>query len=179
MAEEAHLTQYGFKDGGFAQNIHRALSNASFIGFIGTPVDSKYADTGLVFGETIHTYDIKQAVEDGATVPIYYEPRMVPLSIKAEFAQELEEVEEGAEDSTNAVWAEIEDAPGSADRGRRVAKDIFIYFIARTETLEGKAMIVCMSRRNCVKIYDALMALPGCPEVAVIMTSNVGKDPVT
>lgn len=175
MAEEAHLTQYGFKDGGFAQNIRRALPNASFIGFIGTPVDSKYADTGLVFGETIHTYDIKQEVEDGATVPIYYEPRMVQLSIKSEFAQELE----GAEDSTNAVWVEIEDAPGSADRGRRVAEDILIYFIARTETLEGKAMIVCMSRRNCVKIYDSLVALPGCPEVAVIMTSNVGKDPVT
>lgn len=178
MADEAHRTQYGFKDGGFAQNIRRALPNASFIGFTGTPVDSKDADTGLIFGKTIHTYDIKQAVEDGATVPIYYEPRMVPLNIKAEFAQELEEVEEGAEESTNAVWAAIEDAAGAEDRVRRVAEDILIHFNARTETLEGKAMIVCMSRRNCVKIYDALTALPGCPEVAVIMTSNVGKDPV-
>jgi type I restriction enzyme R subunit len=178
MADEAHRTQYGFKDGGFAQNIRRALPNASFIGFTGTPVDSKDADTGLVFGKTIHTYDIKQAVEDGATVPIYYEPRMVPLNIKAEFAQELDEVEEGAEESTNAVWAAIEDAAGAEDRVRRVAEDILTHFLARTGTLDGKAMIVCMSRRNCVKLYDALTALPNCPEVAVIMTSNVGKDPV-
>ncbi|SDA71058.1 type I restriction enzyme, R subunit [Algoriphagus alkaliphilus] len=177
MADEAHRTQYGFKDGGFAQNIRRALPNASFIGFTGTPVDSKDADTGLVFGKTIHTYDIKQAVEDGATVPIYYEPRMVPLNIKAEFAQELEEVEEEAEEATNAVWAAIEDAAGATDRVRRVAEDILTHFHARTQTLEGKAMIVCMSRRNCVKLYDALTALPDCPEVAVIMTSNVGKDP--
>jgi type I restriction enzyme R subunit len=177
MADEAHRTQYGFKDGGFAQNIRRALPNASFIGFTGTPVDSKDADTGLVFGKTIHTYDIKQAVEDGATVPIYYEPRMVPLNIKAEFAKELDEVEEGAEESSNAVWAAIEDAAGATDRVRRVAEDILTHFHARTQTLEGKAMIVCMSRRNCVKLYDALTALPDCPEVAVIMTSNVGKDP--
>lgn len=179
MADEAHRTQYGFKDGGFAQNIRKALPNASFIGFTGTPVDGKDADTEQVFGKTIHTYDIKQAVEDGATVPIHYEPKLVPLNIKAKYAQELESIEEAEDDSTNAVWAAIEDAAGAEDRVRDVAKDILRHFTERTKTQpDGKAMIVCMSRRNCVKMYDALTALDGCPEVAVIMTSNIGKDPV-
>ncbi len=177
MADEAHRTQYGFKDGGFAQNIRIALPNASFIGFTGTPVDGKGADTELVFGKTIHTYDIKQAVEDGATVPIYYEPKMVPLDIKTEYTKELEAIEEDEEEGAHAVWAAIEDAAGAEDRVKRVAEDILIHFIERTATLDGKAMIVCMSRRNCVKMYDAITALPNCPEVAVIMTSNIGKDP--
>jgi len=178
MADEAHRTQYGFNDGGFAQNIRIALPNASFIGFTGTPVDGKGADTEQVFGKTIHTYDIKQAVEDGATVPIHYEPKMVPLNIKAKYTQELEAVEEGEEDETNAVWAAVEDAAGAEDRVKTVAENILKHFTERTKAQEGKAMIVCMSRRNCVKMYDALTALKGCPEVAVIMTSNIGKDPV-
>lgn len=177
MADEAHRTQYGFNDGGFAQNIRRAVPNASFIGFTGTPVDSKDADTELVFGKTIHTYDIKQAVEDGATVPIYYEPKMVPLNIKAKYAAELEEIAEGEEESSNAVWAAIEDAAGAEDRVQRVAADILTHYTARNKSLDGKAIIVCMSRRNCVKMYDALTALNGCPEIAVIMTSNIAKDP--
>ncbi|MEQ9305474.1 MAG: DUF3387 domain-containing protein, partial [Marinoscillum sp.] len=166
-----------FKDGGFAQNIRTALPNASFIGFTGTPVDGKGADTELVFGTTIHTYDIKQAVKDGATVPIYYEPKMMPLNIKAEYTSELESISDEEEASTHAVWAAIEDAAGAEDRVRTVAKDILDHFKARTATLDGKAMVVCMSRRNCVKMYDALSALEGCPEMAVIMTSNIGKDP--
>ncbi|WP_282144256.1 type I restriction endonuclease subunit R [Cellulophaga baltica] len=179
MADEAHRTQYGFESGGFAQNIRRALPNASFIGFTGTPVDGKDADTEQVFGPTIHTYDIKQAVEDGATVPIYYEPKMVPLNIKAKYTQELEEVEEQAEDTTVGVWAAVEDAAGSEDRVKTVAEDILTHFKERTKTLDGKAMVVCMSRRNCVKMYDALTAIDDCPEIAVIMTSSPGKDPVS
>lgn len=179
MADEAHRTQYGFKEGGYAQNIRKALPNASFIGFTGTPVDSKDADTQQVFGETIHTYDIKQAVEDKATVPIYYEPKLVPLSIKEEFLKELEEVEEQEEEfnAKNVVWAAVEDAAGSDDRVEKVSSLILEHFIKRTEGLEGKAMIVCMSRRNCVKMYDALTKLEGCPEIAVIMTGNISKDP--
>lgn len=177
MADEAHRTQYGFKDGGFAQNIRIALPNASFIGFTGTPVDGKGADTELVFGDTIHTYDIKQAVDDGATVPIHYEPKMVPLNIKGDYIHQLEAIEDEQDSTTNAVWAAIEDAAGAEDRVKRVAKDILTHYQARTASLAGKAMIVCMSRRNCVKMYDALTALEGCPEVAVIMTSNIGKDP--
>lgn len=177
MADEAHRTQYGFKDGGFAQNIRIALPNASFIGFTGTPVDGKGADTELVFGKTIHTYDIKQAVEDGATVPIYYEPKMVPLNIKSGYTQLLDSIEDDEEENTQAVWAAIEDAAGAEDRVKDVATDILTHFKARTASLDGKAMIVCMSRKNCVKMYNAITALDDCPEVAVIMTSNIGKDP--
>jgi len=178
LADEAHRTQYGFNEGGYAQNLRRALPNASFLGFTGTPVDGKEADTELVFGKTIHTYDIKQAVEDGATVPIYYEPKMVPLNIKAEFLKDLEDIREEEEATKNIVWAAIEDAAGSADRVATIAKEILTHYNARIETLDGKAMVVCMSRRNCVKMYDALTALPNCPEVAVIMTGNISKDPV-
>lgn len=177
MADEAHRTQYGFHSGGFAQNIRKALPNASFIGFTGTPVDNKDADTQQVFGDTIHTYDIKQAVEDGATVPIYYEPKMVPLNIKAKYIKELDAIEDDEEEGNNAVWAAIEDAAGAEDRVAKVAGDILAHFQKRTETLEGKAMIVCMSRRNCVKMYNALTALEGCPEIAVVMTGNISKDP--
>jgi len=177
MADEAHRTQYGFKEGGFAQNIRKALPNASFIGFTGTPVDGKDADTTMVFGPTIHSYDIKQAVDDGATVPIHYEPKMVPLNIKGEYAQELDAIEEDEEESQHAVWAAVEDAAGAEDRVRVVAENILKHYQHRTIAHEGKAMIVCMSRRNCVKMYDALTAIEGCPEVAVIMTSNIGKDP--
>jgi len=177
MADEAHRTQYGFKSGGFAQNLRRALPNASFIGFTGTPVDGKDADTNQVFGETIHSYDIKQAVKDGATVPIHYEPKMVPLSIKTQELGGVVEVTEGDEASQNAVWAAIEDAAGAEDRVQKVAGDVLTHYEARTSSLEGKAMIVCMSRRNCVKMYNALSSLEDCPEIAVIMTSNPGKDP--
>ncbi len=177
MADEAHRTQYGFKDGGFAQNLRKALPNASFLGFTGTPVDGKGADTELVFGDTIHTYDIKQAVEDGATVPIYYEPKMVPLNIKAKFVKELDKIEEDEEEANHTVWAAIEDAAGAVDRVKRVSADILDHFNARTASLDGKAMIVCMSRKNCVKMYDAITALEECPETAVIMTGNISKDP--
>lgn len=177
LADEAHRTQYGFNEGGFAQNIRRALPNASFLGFTGTPVDSKESDTEQVFGATIHTYDIKQAVEDGATVPIYYEPKMVPLNIKGEFADQLEATAEEWMNEDSVVWAAIEDAAGAKDRVEKVAQEILTHYTERCKALEGKAMIVAMSRRNCVKIYDALTALEGCPEVAVIMTGNIAKDP--
>lgn len=179
IADEAHRTQYGFDTGGYAQNLRRALPNASFIGFTGTPVDRKDADTQVVFGETIHVYDIKQAVEDKATVPIYYEPRIVKLALKDEDinlkAEEI--VSEMQEDTSNMKWAAIEDAAGADDRVAKVARDILTHYTLRDESLDGKAMIVCMSRKNCVKMYDALTQLPDCPEVAVVMTGNIGKDP--
>lgn len=182
MADEAHRTQYGFHDGGYAQNLRRALPNASFLGFTGTPVDGKDADTEQVFGKVIHTYDIKQAVEDKATVPIYYEPKMVPLNLKADYSDELEGIETGDEENDNPVWAAIEDAAGAEDRVAIIADSILKHYHSRIEMqvkgYEGKAMIVCMSRRNCVKMYDALTQLEDCPEVAVIMTSNISKDPV-
>ncbi|TBM99792.1 type I restriction endonuclease subunit R [Hyunsoonleella flava] len=178
MADEAHRTQYGLLDG-FASNLRKALPKASFIGFTGTPVDSKDADTEEVFGNVIHTYDIKQAVEDKATVNIYYEPRLAKLHLWNEnIDDEVDTITEGEEDTGNLKWAAIEDAAGSEDRVNKIAKDILQHFTKRIETLDGKAMVVCMSRRNCVKMYDALTALDDCPEVAVVMTGNISKDPI-
>ena len=178
MADEAHRTQYGLLDG-FASNMRRALPNASFIGFTGTPVDSKDADTQEVFGDLIHIYDIRKAEEDNATVKIYYEPRLAKLHLwNEEIDQEVDAIGEGDEDNANLKWAAIEDAAGSADRVAKISQDILNHYTKRIATLDGKAMIVCMSSRNCVKMYDALNQLEDCPEVAVVMTGNISKDPV-
>lgn len=179
IADECHRTQYGLIQG-FANNLRRALPNASFIGFTGTPVDSKDADTQAVFGEIIHTYDIRQATKDNAVVPIYYEPRLAKLHLANEgIEEEAEEITKDldSQDKNRMLWAAMEDAAGSKERVDSIASDILKHFLTRTENLEGKAMIVCMSRRNCVKMYNALTALENCPEVAVIMTSNIAKDP--
>lgn len=178
MADEAHRTQYGLLDG-FASNLRKALPNASFIGFTGTPIDSKDADTQEVFGNVIHTYDIKQAVADNATVNIFYEPRLAKLHLWNEnIDAEVDAITEDIEDNSNLKWAAVEDAAGSKDRVDKIAKDILNHYTNRTNTLAGKAMVVCMSRRNCVKMYNALTALENCPEVAVVMTGNISKDPV-
>lgn len=178
MADEAHRTQYGLLDG-FASNLRKALPNASFIGFTGTPVDSKDADTQEVFGEVIHTYDIKQAVKDNATVNIFYEPRLAKLHLwNEDIDTEVDAITDDLEDSSNLKWAAIEDAAGSEDRVTKIAQDILAHYKNRTSTLDGKAMIVCMSRRNCVKMYNAITALEDCPEVAVVMTGNISKDPI-
>lgn len=181
IADECHRTQDGLITG-FARNIRKAVPNASFIGFTGTPVDSKDSDTVSVFGDIIHTYDIKQATKDHAVVPIYYEPRLAKLHLaNPVIEEEAEEITTGLNESdrNKVMWAAAEDAAGSAERVEAVSKDILKHYINRTVNLEGKAMIVCMSRRNCVKIFDAITALEGCPEVAVIMTSNISKDPVS
>ncbi len=184
IADECHRTQYGLVQG-FANNLRRALPQASFIGFTGTPVDSKDADTVAVFGDIIHTYDIRQATEDKAVVPIYYEPRLAKLHLGNEQLEEEAEAEEitgGLEENekNRILWAAMEDAAGAKERVEAIARDILQHYTSRTTQgarMEGKAMIVCMSRRNCVKLYDALTALEGCPEVAVIMTTNIAKDP--
>lgn len=179
LADECHRTQYGLIEG-FASNLRRALPNASFIGFTGTPVDKKDADTIEVFGEIIHIYDIRQAVEDKATVKIFYEPRLAKLHIaNQDIDEEAEEITAGlpVNESNRMKWAAVEDAAGADDRVQKVAEDILLHYKNRAGTLEGKAMIVCMSRRNCVKLYDAITKLPDCPEVAVVMTGNIGKDP--
>jgi type I restriction enzyme, R subunit len=179
IADECHRTQYGLLQG-FAANLRTALPNASFIGFTGTPVDTKDADTIAVFGEIIHTYDIKQATEDKAVVPIFYEPRLAKLHLGNEqIEEEADEIMQGVtgNDRNRIMWAAAEDAAGADDRVAEIAKDVLHHYTERSNSLEGKAMIVCMSRRNCVKMYNALTALEGCPEVAVIMTSNIAKDP--
>jgi type I restriction enzyme, R subunit len=179
IADEAHRTQYGLLDG-YASNLRSALPNASYIGFTGTPVDKKDADTREVFGETIHVYDIRQAVEDKATVPIYYEARLAKLHLANEnIDEEAEEIVLGStiNQSNRIKWAALEDAAGSNDRVHKIASDILSHYLKRTETLPGKAMIVCMSRRNCVKMFDAISAMEGCPEIAVVMTGNISSDP--
>jgi type I restriction enzyme R subunit len=177
MADEAHRTQYGLLDG-FASNLRKALPKASFIGFTGTPVDSKDADTQEVFGNVIHTYDIKQAVEDNATVNIFYEPRLAKLHLwNKDIDDDVDNLLWEQENTDHLKWAAIEDAAGSKDRVNKIAKDILNHYTNRTNTLAGKAMVVCMSRRNCVKMYNALTALDDCPEIAVVMTGNISKDP--
>ena len=177
MADEAHRTQYGLLDG-FASNLRKALPSASFIGFTGTPVDSKDADTQEVFGQTIHVYDIKQAVDDKATVPIYYEPVSKLHLGNENIDNDADFILWEQEDSGNMKWAAIEDAAGSKERVDKIAADIIKHYTNRTATLPGKAMIVCMSRRNSVKMYDALKAIEGCPEIAVVMTGNISTDPI-
>ncbi len=179
LADECHRTQYGLIDG-FARNLRSALPNASLIGFTGTPVDKKDADTVEVFGEIIHVYDIRQAVEDKATVRIFYEPRLAKLHIaNQDIDEEAEEIVSSVSinEANKLKWAAVEDAAGADDRVQKVAEDILMHFNKRTQVLDGKAMIVCMSRRNCVKMYNALTQLPKCPEVAVVMTGNIASDP--
>lgn len=179
IADECHRTQYGLLQG-FAANLRKALPNASFIGFTGTPVDTKDSDTRAVFGEVIHSYDIKQATEDNAVVPIFYEPRLAKLHLgNPQIEEEAEEIVQDVQQNerNRIMWAAAEDAAGSAERVEEVSKDILRHYIERSKSLEGKSMIVCMSRRNCVKMYNALTGLDGCPEIAVIMTSNIAKDP--
>ncbi len=179
IADECHRTQYGLLDG-FAYNLRRALPRASFIGFTGTPVDKKDADTVGVFGDILHIYDIKQATDDKAVVPIFYEPRLAKLHLgNALIEEEAEEITTGLtqNEKNKIMWAAVEDAAGADERVQAIAKDILKHFLQRVKELDGKAMIVCMSRRNCVKMYNAITALEGCPETAVIMTSNISKDP--
>ena len=181
IADEAHRTQYGLTEG-FAYHMRRALKNASFIGFTGTPIQLADADTEEVFGQVIHTYDIKQAQEDHATVKIFYEAHLIRLGIENDLLdEELEEITEKDEREVTArhitKWAAIAAAAGAKDRVEELATHLLDHFKKRCETTEGKAMVVCMSRENCVRLYDALTVLPGCPEVKIVMTGNISKDP--
>ena len=166
IADEAHRSQYDFIDGN-ARAMRDALPNASFIGFTGTPIELKDANTRAVFGDYISVYDIQQAVEDGATVPIYYEGRLAKLELKEtekpKIDPEFEEVTEGEEaeekEKLKTKWAALESIVGSEKRVELIARDLLTHFDARLEVIEGKAMIVCMSRRICVDVYNAITEL--------------------
>ncbi|GAO76124.1 type I site-specific deoxyribonuclease HsdR family [Meiothermus ruber H328] len=163
IADEAHRSQYDFIDG-FARHMRDALPNASFIGFTGTPIELQDANTRAVFGDYISIYDIQRAVEDGATVPIYYESRQakldLPEELKPKIDEEFEEVTEGEElerkEKLKSKWAQLEAIVGAERRLRLVAEDIVQHFEQRLEALDGKAMIVCMSRRICVELYNII-----------------------
>ena len=167
IADEAHRSQYDFIDG-FARHMHDALPNASFIGFTGTPIENTDKNTPAVFGNYIDKYDILRAVEDGATVPIYYESRLARIeldeaekpTIDSEFDESTEsEEEENLKQRMRSKWASIEAMVGTEKRIGLVAADLVEHFETRQEVMEGKALIVCMSRRICVDMYNAIVKL--------------------
>ena len=166
IADEAHRSQYDFVDG-FARHLRDALPNASFIGFTGTPIESDDRSTRQVFGDYVSVYDIQQAVVDGATVPIYYESRLAKLDLdeaeRPRLDEAFEEATEGEEverkERLKSKWAALEALVGAEPRIRLVTEDLVAHFERRLEAMEGKAMIVCMSRRICVAVYEALVAL--------------------
>ncbi|AEH45431.1 type I site-specific deoxyribonuclease, HsdR family [Thermodesulfatator indicus DSM 15286] len=166
IADEAHRSQYDFIDG-FARHIRDALPNASFIAFTGTPIELEDRNTRAVFGDYISIYDIQRAVEDGATVPIYYESRLaklaLPKELKPKIDEEFEEVTEREEverkEKLKTKWAQLEAIVGAEPRLRMIAKDIVKHFERRLEALDGKGMIVCMSRRICVDLYNQIIHL--------------------
>lgn len=164
IADEAHRSQYDFMDG-FARHMRDALPNASFIGFTGTPIEKTDKNTQAVFGDYIDVYDIQQAVEDGATVRIYYENRLAKIDIKedekpridADFEELTESEEQADRQKFKAKWARLEAIVGNEHRIELIAKDIVKHFETRNAVLDGKAMIVCMSRRICVDLYNAII----------------------
>jgi len=198
IADEAHRSQYGFggkvntqtgeMSYGFASNLRDALPNASFIGFTGTPIEKADANTRAVFGDYISIYDIQRAVADKATVPIYYESRISKLSLNAaelpKLDAEFEEITEGEEltkkEKLKSKWAALEALVGDPKRIALIAADLVAHFEKRVEAMDGKAMIVCMSRRICVDLFNALIALR--PEwreetLKVVMTGSADDGP--
>jgi len=205
IADEAHRSQYGFgakvlnkKDKtlityGYAKYLRDALPNASFIGFTGTPIERSDKSTPAVFGKYVDVYDIEQSVDDGATVRIFYESRLAKLELKPEerpsIDKEFEEVTEGEEvegkEKLKSKWAKLEAVAGSPKRVKRIAKDIVNHFENRLDVLNGKGMIVCMSRRICVDLYNEIIKLK--PEwhnedddkgfIKVIMTGSAADGP--
>jgi len=192
IADEAHRSQYDFVDG-FARHMRDALPNASFIAFTGTPLELADRNTRQVFGDYISIYDIQRAVEDGATVPIYYESRLAKLELdeqeRPKIDPEFEEVTEGEEverkERLKSKWAQLEAIVGTEKRLRLLAQDIVEHFEGRLEVLDGKAMVVCMSRRICVDLYREIVRLH--PEwhddaddrgqIKVVMTGSASDPP--
>ena len=166
IADEAHRSQYDFIRG-FARNMRDALPNASFIGFTGTPIELTDRNTRAVFGNYVDTYDIERAVQDGATVPIYYEARLQKIELdeseRPRIDPEFEEVTEAEEferrEKLKSKWARLEALVGAEKRIKLIAADLVEHFDERLEAMDGKAMVVCMSRRICVELYDALAEL--------------------
>jgi type I restriction enzyme R subunit len=184
VADEAHRTQYGFKaktmdekdaDGnvignkvvyGFAKYMRDALPNATYLGFTGTPIENTDVNTSAVFGNYVDIYDIAQAVEDGATVRIFYESRLAKIALTDEgkkmvedLDEELGEIELTETQKAKAKWTKLEALVGSEKRVKSIAKDVVTHFEARQEVFEGKAMVVSMSRRIAAELYKAITTL--------------------
>ena len=210
IADEAHRTQYGFKAKtiddkdeqgdvigkkivyGFAKYMRDALPNATYLGFTGTPIESTDVNTPAVFGNYVDIYDIAQAVDDGATVPIYYESRLAKVNLSEEgkrlveeFDDELDQEDLTETQKAKAKWTQLEALVGSENRINQIANDIIMHFEERQKVMEGKAMIVAMSRRIAADLYDAIIKLR--PEwhsdeltkgvIKVVMTSASSDGP--
>ena len=192
IADEAHRSQYDFIDC-YARHMRDALPRASFVGFTGTPIELQDANTRAVFGDYISVYDIQRSVEDGATVPIYFESRLARLALdegeKPNIDPDFEEATEGKEverrERLKTRWAQLEAVVGTEKRLSIVAQDIVDHFEQRLEAMEGKAMVVCMSRRICVDLYRELVRLrPGWHDeddargaIKVVMTGSASDPP--
>lgn len=177
MADEAHRSQYGFDSRldatsgirryGYAHYIRQAMPNASFIGFTGTPIEAADVNTPAIFGDYIDVYDVSRAVEDGATVPIYYESRLARIELDEDEKPKIDaEIEALIEDETlteaeraKAKWSTVEALVGSKKRLQQIAADLVVHLEARVDAMDGKAMAVCMSRRICVDLYEEIVAL--------------------
>lgn len=177
IADEAHRSQYGFESKlnretgfrryGYAHYIRQAMPNASFIGFTGTPIEAADINTPAIFGEYIDIYDISRAVEDGATVPIFYGSRLARIElnedekplIDAEIEALIEDASLTEAEKMKAKWSAVEALVGADKRLAQVAADMVTHLEARTEAMNGKAMAVCMSRRICVSLYNRIIAL--------------------
>jgi len=169
IADEAHRSQYA----NFAANVRASLPNASFMGITGTPISLRNRETRLVFGEHISEYKINQAVEDGATVPIYYEGRLVPLHLANQFIDEefedlVSEIDFEEKEVYKKKWARLEQAVGAKDRLEQVANDIVEHFNNRG--IEGKGMIVTISRKTAVEMYKIISKIKDAPETAVVIS---------
>ncbi len=166
IADEAHRSQYDFIDG-FAKHLRDALPNATFIGFTGTPIETTDKNTQAVFGNYVDIYDIQQAVNDKATVPIFYESRLAKVHFnedeKVSLDEQFEELTEGEELSNRQQmrqkWTRLEAIVGNPNRLQKIAEDLVYHFEQRNAVLDGKAMIVCMSRRICVELYEAIIKI--------------------
>ena len=205
ISDEAHRSQYGTKGRfdektgryvfGYAKHLRDALKNATFIGFTGTPIALEDKDTRAVFGDYVSIYDIQDAVDDGATVPIYYESRLAKLDVRQAEIDALnalvDEVVEDEEDiasreKTKSEWAALEKLVGAEPRLAQVAEDLVAHFETRSATLDGKAMIVCMSRDICAQLYQAITALrpdwhdadPEKGAIKVVMTGSAADKPL-
>lgn len=185
IADEAHRSQYGFDDG-YARWLRQALPNAMLLGFTGTPVTLHDADTCAVFGDYIHVYHMAQSERDGATVPIWYTIRQARLQARHDEAREaieswLAEAGEGA--APPGRWKQLEAFVRNPQRVSEVAADLLAHFHERRRVLQeqgrlaGKAMVVCISRPHAVEMAEALRAIPNCPELAVVISGDLAKDP--
>jgi type I restriction enzyme R subunit len=204
ISDEAHRSQYGLKatlsaDGqykfGYAKHMRDAIPFASFIGFTGTPISQEDKDTRAVFGGYVSIYDIQDAVDDGATVPIYYESRLAKLDLNhaeiAELSDQVDEVVEDEEDVSNrektkGEWSRLEKLVGATPRLSQVAADLIEHFETRNATMDGKAMIVAMSRDICAHLYNEIIALrpewhsddPEKGAIKIVMTGSASDKPL-